>query len=90
MSQDINEVLVERGNNYGQFPDHATLSQGLKRVMQDHPQYDDLPDPIKEALEMVQHKIARIINGDYTYLDSYVDIRGYTQLVEDYLRKRNE
>ena len=36
---------------------------------------------MKESLEMVQHKIARILNGDPAYVDNWVDIIGYVKLV---------
>jgi len=40
-------------------------------------------DPIhKESLEMNAHKIARILNGDPNYADSWHDIAGYATLVE--------
>lgn len=39
----------------------------------------------KEALEMIAHKLARIINGDPDYADSWVDIAGYSKLVADRL-----
>jgi hypothetical protein len=34
---------------------------------------------------MIAHKIARIINGDETYSDSWADIAGYAKLVADRL-----
>jgi hypothetical protein len=40
---------------------------------------------MKEALDMVAHKIGRILNGDPTYTDSWHDIAGYSKLVEDEL-----
>ena len=39
----------------------------------------------KESLEMIQHKIARILNGDPNYSDSWHDISGYATLVENML-----
>jgi len=41
----------------------------------------------QEALEMIAHKIARILNGDPNYVDSWVDIAGYAKLVADRLAK---
>lgn len=38
-----------------------------------------------EALEMIAHKIARILNGDPDYEDSWRDIAGYATLVADRL-----
>jgi hypothetical protein len=36
----------------------------------------------REALEMILHKIARILNGDPNFKDSWTDIIGYARLVE--------
>lgn len=76
---DIKEVLTERGINYGEFPQHAEITQALKDVMV--PYRDKLSNSQKECLEMVFHKIGRILNGEPDYLDSWVDIIGYVQLV---------
>lgn len=38
-----------------------------------------------EALEMIVHKIGRILNGDPDYSDSWRDIAGYATLVADRL-----
>jgi hypothetical protein len=35
---------------------------------------------------MIAHKISRIVNGDANYMDSWVDIVGYAQLVIDKLQ----
>jgi hypothetical protein len=40
----------------------------------------------RESLEMIAHKISRIVNGDANYMDSWVDIAGYAQLVIDKLQ----
>lgn len=85
-SFDVDATLEERGSRYGSFRDHAYITQSLKSAMSLHPKYELLDDDMKECLEMIQHKIGRIINGDPTYLDSWDDIIGYTKLVTDRLR----
>ena len=40
----------------------------------------------QESLDMICHKIARIVNGDPDYADSWVDIAGYAKLVADRLQ----
>lgn len=82
---DINTTLAERGTRYGGFPGHAKITQGLKRTMQASPKWGSLTDQQREALEMVAHKIGRILNGDPNYHDSWHDIIGYTKLVADEL-----
>ena len=81
----INDTLNERGNRYGVFTEHARITQNLKRAMVDSPNWSILSDDKKEALEMIQHKIGRILNGDPEYHDSWYDVVGYTTLVADTL-----
>jgi hypothetical protein len=78
----IDNTLTERGNRYGSFEDHAKVTQEIKRAMQSGKNWASLVDDQKEALEMVAHKIGRILNGDPDYIDSWHDIIGYTRLVE--------
>ena len=82
---DIAATLAERGKRYGEFPDHATVTQQLKRVMYGFNPALRLADDQKEALDMIAHKLGRIINGDPDYADSWVDIAGYAKLVADRL-----
>lgn len=89
-NQAIDQVLVERGNRYGRFDGHATVTQQLKQAMMRHPHYDAMPYDVKEALEMIQHKIGRIINGDPYYQDSWTDIIGYARLCEKAIIEREE
>lgn len=84
---DITNTLTERGNRYGTFTGHAEISQQLKGVLRsfEAKRGCDLDPDQRESLEMIMHKIARIINGDPNYADSWVDIAGYAQLVADRL-----
>lgn len=81
----ISDILAERGNRYGDFTEHARITQNIKRAMVDSPNWEGLPDAMKESLEMIAHKIGRILNGDPTYKDSWTDIIGYTKLIEQEL-----
>lgn len=85
----IEETLQERGTRYGEFNQHARITQNLKRAMQDSPNWSKLRDDQKEALEMVAHKVGRILNGDPDYHDSWHDMIGYTKLVADTLKPPN-
>lgn len=84
---DVDKTLAERGTRYGVFAEHARITQGIKRAMVDSPNWAMLSDDKKEALEMLAHKIGRILNGDPEYRDSWHDICGYTKLVEDTLKE---
>ena len=81
----IENTLAERESRYGAFPSHARITQNIKDSMRDSRNWDKLAQDQKEALEMVAHKIGRILNGDPNYHDSWHDIIGYTKLVADRL-----
>lgn len=77
------ETLDERGTRYGDFTDHAKISQSLQDAMRITPGWPRLDSNKKEALTLIAHKIARILNGDPEYADSWHDIGGYAKLAED-------
>lgn len=89
MSQDLSQILEERHEQYGPFDGQARIAQDLKTVMRNTPGWADLTCSQAEALEMVAHKIARVLNGDPNYADSWVDIAGYVQLVANQIKVRS-
>lgn len=96
MTTDISQTLEERGKRYGEFMGHARLTQALKQVIAVHTPLDSVRNgevrphlraDQQEALDMICHKIGRILNGDPDYADSWHDIAGYAQLVADRLNR---
>lgn len=87
MTANITATLTERGQRYGKFTGHAAVSQALKLIIDAglRDAKKRLPDDQQEAIDMICHKIARIVNGDHNYVDSWHDIAGYAQLVADRL-----
>jgi len=81
----IESTLNERGSRYGEFSGHAHVTQNLKLAIHSTPNWPFLASDQKEALEMICHKMARILNGDPNYVDSWHDIAGYATLVEQRL-----
>lgn len=89
MEQDmISNTLKDRGKRYGDFNEHARITQNIKAAYRDSPNWKDLPSNMKEALEMNAHKVGRILNGDPYYHDSWHDIEGYIRLVSQELIKK--
>lgn len=86
---DIDKTLEERGNKYnlnGSYADHAHLTQDLKRRCREHKGWSSMPGDIKESIDMILHKIARVINGNPRYKDNWVDIEGYAKLISRELK----
>lgn len=81
--EDVSVILRERGDRYGSFDSHARITYGIKGVMQASPNWvgGKLSYSQREALDMVAHKIGRILNGDPNYIDSWRDLCGYSQLI---------
>lgn len=88
MLQNFDKILSERGSRYGAFIGHAEVTQRLKDVIAAELRTRDkfLKPDQQEALDMICHKIGRIVNGDPDYDDSWVDIAGYAKLVADRLQ----
>ena len=84
---DINKTLDERKSTYGHYPAQARISQDIKMVMRDTKTWEELSSDKQEALDMIAHKIARILNGNPDCADNWHDISGYSTLVERELLK---
>ena len=84
---DITTTLAQRGARYGAFKGHAEITQHLKAYYRDElaKRGKTMDADQYEALDMIMHKIGRIVNGDPNYNDSWIDIAGYAQLVADRL-----
>ena len=86
MIRPIEQILAERGKEYGSFEDNAATTQKLCSVALDFGL--NLENLHKEAIHMVMHKISRIVCGNPNHIDSWQDISGYAQCVVNALETR--
>jgi len=82
-TDDIRATLDERATTHGEYSEHAATTQMLKRIMRAAPKWEDLKYHEQETLEMVAHKIGRILCGDPHAHDHWHDIAGYATLSAD-------
>ena len=79
----VQETLDERQSTHGDFADHARITQMLKTVIQNQPGWKNLNAMQRESLDMIAHKIGRIMAGNPNHADHWHDIQGYAKLIED-------
>lgn len=92
---DVSETLQSRNNTHGHYPWVAKTIQDLKsvaraaedRAVQENPDKTRMDPAQREALEMILHKIGRILNGDPNTADHWHDIAGYATLNSNLLTK---
>jgi len=87
---EVDSTLDARAVEYGKFIEGAEVIQMLKRVVQNALNNRDktLAHDQAESLDMILHKVGRIINGNPDVIDHWLDIAGYAQLVADRLNGR--
>lgn len=85
--KELATVLSERGSRYGSLMSNATISQNLKEILHNSTNWEAMPPDMKEALHMIVHKISRIVEGDFNYDDSWIDISGYSTLIVERLHQ---
>lgn len=77
------DVLKERSKIYRSYFRISEDAQLFKRVLRLKPNWSSYSYLILESLDMICTKIVRSVNGDPHYLDNYIDIAGYAQLILD-------
>jgi len=85
---DVDTVLDERAKDYGKFIEGAEIMQMLKRLVHNYIEKRGTPLAFdqREAIDMMIHKLGRVINGNPDKVDHWVDIAGYATLVADRLQ----
>lgn len=87
----MDDILKERGSNYGDFFGHAAVAQDIKgtihAALERNHQFALLAPTekkvVREGLDMIAHKIGRIVNGNPRYADSWDDIGGYAKITRE-------
>lgn len=77
----IEGVVADRGETYGDYTIQAEIAQTLKDLFRECPGWGRLEYHQRESLDMIACKASRILNGDPNHLDSWVDIAGYATIV---------
>ena len=85
--KDVTETLDTRGNRYGEYSKVSGTAQFLKGAIRYGDSWDKMEPYMQESLDLICNKIARIVNGDPFYDDSWHDVGGYAKLVEIELAK---
>lgn len=86
------KILLERAKTHGDFTDHARITSKLKGVIVEEvtARYvrgqPALSLEMRESLDMICHKIGRILAGKSDTSDHWDDIAGYARLVADRCR----
>lgn len=80
---EVREIIEARKAIHGDFSEGARIIQNLKYSARDGVNYHDLSAVQNEALDMILHKIGRILAGDPNHRDHWDDIAGYATLAAD-------
>lgn len=82
---ELTKVLEERGNDYGDFELISKAAAELRQTMASSGcEYSDAQ---QEAINMICHKMARLIFGNRNKQDTWLDIAGYATLIVNILEK---
>ena len=64
-----------------------TREQIIEDALSDNSQFTAMTKSdqfvVCEGLGMIMHKVGRIVNGDPTYDDSWIDIEGYSKITRE-------
>jgi hypothetical protein len=77
------DLLVERAKTHGDYDIHANVTQEIKTIFRHNSEHSKFSDAQRESLDMIAHKLGRIIAGDPDFRDHWDDIAGYAKLVAD-------
>ncbi len=69
-----------RKQSHGKIQDVGEVSQKFKAITHAAKNWETMSDSQREALDLIVHKIARILVGDPDFKDHWDDIAGYASI----------
>lgn len=81
----LDRLLSERASTHGDYSDHASFTQQIKHICHGSKNWEKMNSHQRETLDMIAHKIGRILAGDPHFDDHWKDISGYAKLTADRL-----
>ena len=93
--QTLEETLAQRGESHGDAAVQFAMAQAIKEAMRGYTGGDcdtlmaieqcwsEVPPAAREALEMIVHKMTRIVCGQADFSDHWHDIQGYAKVAQD-------
>lgn len=79
LDEEVTNVVVARDSSYGGFSGISTTCQSFKDIARTCPSWENLSPCEREGLDMIFHKITRILYSPNKIRDSWVDIGGYVR-----------
>lgn len=73
-------LLNDRGTTHGSFADNAYYGQVLRCLFRESSHWRSMRAEHREALDMIACKLSRIMSGQATFLDHWLDLAGYATL----------
>lgn len=83
MADTIERLVEQRESTHGDFSKSSTFIQDVKELMRQSPNWDKMTDAQRQVLEMDIHKTGRILYGEHSFKDHWLDKQGYVQLIID-------
>lgn len=83
LPQTVDATLTQRKSQHGDFTDFAAQDRKFKELLRDSLNWNQLSDVQRTALDMITHKITRVLVGNPNHKDHWHDIGGYARLAED-------
>ncbi len=74
-------LIAERSRTHGDFRSTAWVAQTLRDVFRHEIGWENKSPVVREVLDAIALKLARILSGDADCEDHWVDIIGYAELV---------
>jgi len=81
----IDDLIATRRLTHGDFTESSTITQAIKGVIKQTPNWERLTDWQKESAEMQAQKWGRILAGDPMLAEHWEDLEGYNRMVSQRL-----
>ena len=81
--------IEQRRGSHGHFAVQGAMAQALKNTMRTGYNWGRMHPAMQEGLDMIQHKISRILSGDPNFEDHWEDLRVMPAVLRRVIRNQD-
>ena len=78
----VEDTLVQRNNVHGDYTKSASIKDQIILRLERSPNWDKMDSVGRQTLRMIVEKIGRVMFGDWSFVDHWHDIAGYSTLMQ--------
>lgn len=85
----VEDTLAQRNNVHGDYAKSASIKDEVLARLECTPNWEKMDSVGRQTIRMIVEKLGRVMFGDWSFVDHWHDIAGYSTLMQHHCEDIN-